>query len=259
MRNMKTKTPILIIMLLMGVTLFNEVKAQKPEELLTKANQLYNENAYDSAAVVYESIINKGYSSATLYYNLGNTYYKLRNYPMAILYYEKSLKLDPNNEDTQHNIEIARSFISDKIEPVPDVFIKVWWDKLNNLFTIKTWSIITLVMSGFLLLCLFFYLTARSRVLKKSMFFTEITLIVLTILSFSISTKKSNYIKSHNEGIIISPTITVKSSPSTTSVDLFVLHEGSKVKILDNTADWNKIKIANGSVGWLPASSIIKY
>ena len=95
-----------------------ETKAQKPEELLAKANTLYNESAYDSAAVVYESIINKGYSSATLFYNLGNTYYKIGNYPLAIYYYEKSLKLDPKNEDTKHNIEIAQAFISDKIESV---------------------------------------------------------------------------------------------------------------------------------------------
>lgn len=256
---MKTKTPILIIAFLIGMAICTNVQAQKPEELLIKANELYNENAYDSAAAVYESIINKGYSSASLYYNLGNTYYKLRNYPLSILYYEKSLKLDPNNEDTRHNIEIAKSFISDKIEAVPDIFIKTWWNKLSNLFTINTWSVIALVTLGLLLICLFFYFTAKTRLIKKSTFFISLVLVILVVCSFSISIKKYNYIKSHNEGIIISPTITIKSSPSATSVDLFVLHEGSKVKILDVTGEWNKIKIANGSIGWLPSSSIIKY
>lgn len=256
---MKTKTPILIIMFLIGSILATEIKAQNPEELLSKANELYNQHAYDSAAVVYESIINKGYSSATLYYNLGNTYYKLRNYPISILYYEKSLKLDPNNEDTQHNIEIARTFISDKIEPVPELFLKSWWNKLSNLFTLNTWAIISLIVLGSLLVSIFLYLTTRTRALKKSMFFLSIILAIVTISTFSITTKKNNYIKSKNEGIIITPTITVKSSPSTSSVDLFVLHEGSKVKILDNTGEWDKIKIANGSIGWIPSSTIIKY
>lgn len=91
------------------------------------------------------------------------------------------------------------------------------------------------------------------------MFFTSIIFIILTICTFCISTKKYNYINSNNEGIIITPTITVKSSPSSSSVDLFVLHEGSKVKILDQAGDWEKIKIANGSIGWLPTSTIIKY
>ncbi len=249
----------LAIMLVMAFVMTTETKAQKPEDLLAKANTLYNESAYDSAAVVYESIINKGYSSATLYYNLGNTYYKLGNYPLAIFYYEKSLKLDPQNDDTKHNIEIAKAFISDKIENVPVFFVKTWIKNISDTFSIGTWSIITLIVFGLLLICLFFYFTTRTRIIKKSMFFTSLIFIILTISSFSISTKKYNYLKSHNEGIIIIPTITVKSSPSSTSVDLFVLHEGSKVKILDSTDNWDKIKIANGSIGWLPSSTIIRY
>lgn len=256
---MKNITTILVAMLFIRGLICPEIKAQSPDELFVKANKLYNQNAYDSAVVVYESIINKGYSSPELYYNLGNTYYKIRNYPMAIYYYEKSLKLDPNNEDTKHNIEIAKTFISDKIEPVPEIFIKTWWNRFCNLFTLNTWSIIALIITCFVLLSLFFYITARTRKLKKSMFFSSIIFILLTICAFSVATKKYNYMRSNNEGIIVSPTITVKSSPSTSSIDLFVLHEGSKVKILDKTGEWEKIKIANGSVGWLPSSTIIKY
>ncbi len=259
---MKTTTHTitkLVLLFVIGFSLFFDAKAQKPEELLTKANSLYNENAFDSALVVYKGILDQGYSSATLYYNIGNTYYKLRNYPLAIYYYEKSLKLEPNNEDTKHNIEIAQLFLTDKIETVPELFIKTWWNNLSNLFTINTWSIITLILIGTSLICIFFYITAKTRSLKKGMFFSGILVIIFTICSLSISINKYNYINTHNEGIIISPTITIKSSPSTSSVDLFVLHEGSKVKILDNTDGWEKIKIANGSIGWLPTSAVIKY
>jgi hypothetical protein len=248
-----------VLLFIIGFSLFFDAKAQKPEELLTKANSLYNENSFDSALVVYKNIIDQGYSSATLYYNIGNTYYKLRNYPLAIYYYEKSLKLEPNNTDTQHNIEIAQLFLTDKIEAVPELFIKTWWNNLSNLFTINTWAVITLILIGISLMCIFFYITAKTKVFKKSMFFLGILTVMLTICSFSISAKKHNYISSHNEGIIITPTITIKSSPSTSGVDLFVLHEGSKVKILDNTDGWEKIKIANGSTGWLPTSAVIKY
>lgn len=255
----KINITIRLIAIIFVGTLFSEVKAQNPETLLQEANALYNNNAYDSAAVVYESIINKGYSSAELYYNLGNTYYKLRNYPLAILYYEKSLKLDPQNEDTKHNIEIAQMFITDKIEPIPEFFLKNWWNIISDNFTLNTWAIITIVIFFLLLLTVFLYITAKSKAMRKVTFFVGITFIILTICSFTISIQKYNYYTSHNEGIIISPTITVKSSPSETSVDLFVLHEGSKVKILDQTDDWNKIKIANGSIGWLPSSTIIRY
>lgn len=259
---MKTRIHTLVkIAFLLFVSCFNAIKAeaQNPEDLLQKANTLYNESAYDSAARVYENIINKGYSSSTLYYNLGNTYYKLKNYPLAILYYEKSLKLDPNNSDTKHNIDIAKAFISDKIEEVPELFLKNWWNKLSNIFTINTWAIISLISIALMLISLFFYLTARTRTLKKSMFFISFIFIITTAVTFSVTLKKYNYIKNHNEGIIINSTITVKSSPSSSSVDLFVLHEGSKVKIMDSTDGWEKIKIANGSIGWLPSSTIIKY
>lgn len=246
---------LFIIVIFIGVG----SKAQTPEEMMTEANTLYNENAYDSAASVYNNIIKQGYSSATLYYNLGNTYYKSRNYPLAIYYYEKSLKLDPNNEDTKHNIDIAKLFITDKIEEVPELFIKKWWNSLSNAFSTNTWAVISLIMFGIMLICIFFYITARTRGLKKSMFFLGLLVIMFTIISFSISAKKYAYINSNNEGIVISPTITIKSSPSSSSVDLFVLHEGTKVKILDETDEWEKIKIANGSIGWLPSSAIIKY
>jgi tetratricopeptide (TPR) repeat protein len=248
-----------VLLFIIGFSMVFEARAQKPEELLTKANSLYNENAFDSALVVYKDIVEQGYSSSTLYYNIGNTYYKLRNYPLAIYYYEKSLKLNPNNDDTKHNIEIAQLFLTDKIEALPELFIKTWWNNLSNTFTLNVWSIITLVLIGLLLTCLFFYITAKTRGLKKSMFFTGLILILFTICSFSISVKKYNYISTNNEGIIIIPTITIKSSPSNSSVDLFVLHEGSKVKILDNADGREKIKIANGSIGWLPTSSVIKY
>ena len=259
---MKATTSIITKFVLLFVIVFSmlfEAKAQKPEDLLTRANTLYNENAFDSALVIYKDIVDQGYSSATLYYNIGNTYYKLRNYPLAIYYYEKSLKLEPNNEDTKHNIEIAKLFLTDKIEAVPELFIKTWWNKLSNSFSANTWAILTLILIGATLACIFFYITAKSRILKKSMFFIGILMIILMTSSLSISAKKYNYISTHNEGIIITPTITIKSSPSTSGVDLFVLHEGSKVKILDNTDGWEKIKIANGSIGWLPSTSVIKY
>lgn len=258
---MKSRMNIVVrlIVIISLSTIFTEVRAQNPEDLFKEANTLYNESSYDSAAVVYESIINKGYSSAELYYNLGNTYYKLRNYPLAIFYYEKSLKLDPQNEDTKHNIETAKLFISDKIEAIPELFLKRWWNNISDAFTLNTWSIITIIIFALLLSCIFLYVVAKTKALKKLSFFIGIVMILLMIGSSIISIQKYNYINSKNEGIVIAPTITIKSSPSQTSVDLFVLHEGSKVKILDTTDDWNKIKIANGSIGWLPASTILRY
>ena len=224
-----------------------------------KANFYYNESKYDTALVIYEGILKDGFVSAPLLYNIGNTYFKMRNYPMAILNYEKALKLDPTDEDIKQNLVIANALITDKIEPLPVFFVTKWWRNLGNMLTANSWATVTLVILGIFLLLLYLYLTARTSGGKKATFFLGIIMILLLICSGIIAFQKYQYLNERNEAIIMKPTITVKSSPSSTGVDLFVLHEGTKVTILDKDGDWDKIKIADGSVGWLPSSSSIKY
>lgn len=224
-----------------------------------KANFYYNESKYDTALVIYEGILKDGFVSAPLLYNIGNTYFKMRNYPMAILNYEKALKLDPTDDDIRQNLVIANALITDKIEPLPVFFVTKWWRNLGNMLTANSWATVTLVILGIFLLLLYLYLTARTSGGKKATFFLGIIMILLFICSGIIAFQKYQYLNERNEAIIMKPTITVKSSPSSTGVDLFVLHEGTKVTILDKDGDWDKIKIADGSVGWLPSSSSIKY
>ena len=224
-----------------------------------KANFYYNESRYDTALVIYEKIMNDGYVSASLLYNIGNTYFKLRNYPMAILHYEKALKIDPTNEDTKHNLAIANALITDKIEPMPVFFMTKWWRNVGNLHSANGWAKASLIFFAILLLILFGYITARTSRTRKITFFTGILTLVLVICSLIFAYQKHKYINEHNEAIVMTPTITVKSSPSSSGVDLFVLHEGTKVEIIDNTDKWDKIKIADGSVGWMPSTASLKY
>lgn len=224
-----------------------------------KANFYYNESKYDTALVIYEGILKDGFVSAPLLYNIGNTYFKMRNYPMAILNYEKALKLDPTDDDIRQNLIIANALITDKIEPLPVFFVTRWWRNLGNALTVNGWATVTLILLGIFLLLLFLYLTAHTSGGKKATFFLGIITILLLICSGIIALQKYQYLNERNEAIIMRPTITVKSSPSSTGVDLFVLHEGTKVTVLDKDGDWDKIKIADGSTGWLPSSSSIKY
>ena len=224
-----------------------------------KANFYYNESRYDTALVIYEKIMNEGYVSAPLLYNIGNTYFKLRNYPMAILHYEKALKIDPTNEDTKHNLAIANALITDKIEPMPVFFVTKWWRSIGNQLSANSWARASLKFFGILLLILFGYFTARTKRTRKITFFTGILALILVICSLIFASQKHKYINEHNEAIVMTPTITVKSSPSSSGVDLFVLHEGTKVEIIDNADKWDKIKIADGSVGWMPSTASIKY
>lgn len=229
------------------------------EQEFAKANFYYNESRYDTALVIYEKIMEDGYVSAPLLYNIGNTYFKMRNFPMAILNYEKALKLEPNNDDIKQNLAIANTLITDKIEPMPVFFLTRWWRNTGNLLSANGWAKASLEFFGLFLLILFIYLTARTKRTRKTTFFTGILTLVIFICCVIFASQKHKYINEHNEAIVMTPTITVKSAPSSSGVDLFVLHEGTKVEIIDNTGNWDKIKIADGSVGWMPSNSSIKY
>ena len=116
-----------------------------------------------------------------------------------------------------------------------------------------------IIIFAVLLIAVFLYFTARTKGLKKSMFFIGVFTLVFFVLSVSFAAQKSNYMKSNNEAIIMKPTITVKSSPSSSGVDLFVLHEGSKVEIKETEDNWSKIRMADGSVGWLPEDALMRF
>ncbi|MGN0033694.1 MAG: tetratricopeptide repeat protein [Candidatus Limimorpha sp.] len=253
---MKTKKYIFIIAMLTCMV----AEAQNiQEQSFSHANDYYNESRYDTALIIYKSIVDDGYVSAPLFYNIGNTYFKLRNYPMAILNYEKALKLDPTNEEIKENLSIANALITDKIEPLPVFFMTKVWNNISDKLTADRWAITSLILLALTMLSIFLYLTTRKTGIKKATFFTNIVFAILFVCAIVFSYQKYTYINTHDEAIIITPTITVKSSPSSSGVDLFVLHEGTKVSIMDSERDWDKIKIADGSIGWIPSSTSIKY
>ena len=224
-----------------------------------QANAAYNSSAYDSALMLYNRIVDAGHESSTLYFNMGDTYYKMREYPMAIFCYEKALKLDPSNEDARVNLEIANAAIVDKIDAVPQSFIARGWNNLKDMFSSNAWATVSVICFTILLVALFLFLRARRMGLRKVGFFVGILALLVFVFSFIFSMEKRNEAKEKNHAIIMTPAVTVKSSPNDGSVDLFVLHEGTKVTLLDETDGWNKVKIANGSEGWLPSDASLAY
>lgn len=228
------------------------------DSLFYKANAAYDNDYYEQAIVSYEKIIDQGFESAQLYYNMGNSYFKLKDYPSAIYYYEKAKKLAPNDEDILFNLSVANGLIVDKMEPVPELIFTQWWRTFYNMFTANTWAIISVVTFILFFLLFGFYLFSRLMLLRKLAFFTAIFVLFITIFTFVVSYQKYRTVNHQSEAIIFTPTITVKSSPNPNSVDLFVIHEGSKVELRDKVGEWYEIKIASGGVGWLPAESLRK-
>ncbi len=226
------------------------------DTLYTKANEEYNKELYTNAVEDYLQIIENGYESPEVYYNLGNACFKLDDYPSAILYYEKAKKLAPNDEDINFNLRVANTKIVDKIEPVPELFFKTWWKAVYNMLSSTTWSWISIIFFIIFFLLLAFYLLSNKVFIRRTAFYAGVFAIFITILSSILAFEKYQVEHNQKEAIVFIPTLTVKSSPSETSVDLFVIHEGSKVKIIDKVSGWYEIRIASGSVGWLPVDAV---
>lgn len=249
---------ITIIGLILVLWASGVCKAQS-NEWFEAGNVAYNDGNYEQALTMYSNIMDSGVESAELYYNMGNTYYKMKQYPKAILYYEKALKLDPGDEDTRTNLEIANLAVVDKINVIPQSFVRRWWNSMKSKMSADGWAWTSVAAFALVLLSLFAFLMGRRAGLRKIGFFAG--LLLLLCLVFSVVFAVENYTdqKRQDEAIVMTPTVNVKSSPNEISVDLFVLHEGAKVRILDNANGWNKIRIADGSVGWLQEETMVAF
>ena len=220
------------------------------EQVFELGNKQYVNENYSAAISLYDSILISGLESSELYYNLGNCHYKTNDWANAIWHYEKSLQLN-NNEKTKHNLELVKLKIIDRIEPLPQLFYKKWWINLTQNLSTQVWQILTLFGMGFIFILQLIsqFTSLKNKLITK--IFSAITVIILLITQTSYH---NNFTK--KEAIIFSETITVNSAPTISSTNLFTLHAGSKVEIIDTIGDWINIKIANGNSGWINHNTI---
>jgi tetratricopeptide (TPR) repeat protein len=223
--------------------------------LIESGNQSYATSDYTAAVGQYEAVIRAGFESAGLYFNLGNAYFKLNDNPSAILFYEKALKLDPTDENIRFNLSVANSRIADKIEPLPEFFLKGWWRSARDLFSSDRWAKTGIVIFFLVLASVSFFIISRSVTIRKIAFWSGLLFLAFMTLSFIFSYNGYHDYSRQSSAIIFTPTVTVKSSPSAGSVDLFVIHEGTKVFITDKVEDWSEVRLTNGSVGWIKAET----
>lgn len=242
-----------MIILLFGVLFCSQLSAQSVDTLWQKANTAYAAGMFKDASDGYLKIINEGKVSADLYYNLANAYYKQNMLGNSILYYERALKLSPSNEDIIHNLELARTQVLDKIEPVPTFFMVSFFRSLSNAFSTDGWAIlaITLFVLALALILIAYFFTGRLA-FRRISFWSGIVLILLCIGCNFIA----GHIEKQHDAIILSPVSTIKSSPDASGKEIFILHEGAKVRVLDELSGWKKIKVENGNQGWIPSEDI---
>lgn len=225
-------------------------------EKMGAANDFYQKGKYEEALKIYKLLFDKGLESPDLYYNLGNTYFKTKDIPSAILFYEKAKKLDPSDEEIDFNLKVANQRIIDKTEAIPELFYQRWYSKLLRLFSVNGWAIELILVLILSLISFAIYFASRSPITKRIGFYFGVVLFALVIISFVFAKRQYTKATAHNEAIVFSPTVTVKSSPDEKGQDLFVIHEGSKVYVLDNIGEWSEIRLLNGSVGWMKSTML---
>ncbi|TVQ14223.1 MAG: tetratricopeptide repeat protein [Bacteroidetes bacterium] len=230
--------------------------AATPNELLNEANEAYKRSEYSYAVELYEQILEEGLVSADLYYNLGNAYYKNNMIGPAILNYERALRLRPSDEDTAHNLALARSRIVDRLDQRPELFYDRWWRAAVSLQGSDGWAITSIILIIAFLGVTSVYLFSRTVILKKVSFYVMLLVFASGALSLIFAQKQYNRLTSEKEAIIMQTRVTAKSSPSAQSPDLFLMHEGTRVNIRNTLGDWKEISLPNGNIGWIRKESI---
>lgn len=243
-----------IFFLLVFVSSF--AHSQSSEALFTAGNDFYKKGEIEKAIEAYRKIESQAVISSELYYNLGNCYYKLNKVGATIYNYEKSLQLDPLNEDAANNLVFAKRLTIDRIEELPkSVFQKLNTNYLQK-YSYNQWAIIScgfsLCTAAFFLLFYFAHHSSRKRV-----YFTlSIVCFVCFVTSMSITHNQYNFAKNEIYAIVFSEKVDVKNGPTVNSENIFTLHEGTKVKVLDTVGQWKKIKLVDGEIGWIAAKEI---
>ena len=224
----------------------------------TKAegDSAYIKEDYAAAIQIYEALLKNG-EAADVYYNLGNSYYKRGEIAKAVLNYERALLLQPGNGDIRANLEVARAKTIDKVEPVPEVFFVSWIKSLTNSMSVDAWATWGIVSFILLIIALYFFIFSKQIVLKKVGFILGIVFLIVTICSNLFASQQKEHLVNRNEAIVMNPSVTVRSTPSESGTSLFILHEGRKVNVKDNSMkEWKEIRLEDGKVGWVPASAI---
>ena len=238
------------------IAIICNARAIDPRTQINEAQQYYSKGNFQKAIETYQAVLNAGYVSVELYYNLGNSYFKMRNIKSAILNYEKAKLLDPSDDDIEYNLELARSFTVDKIESMNEVFFLTWLKWVRNLLSANNWALMSIITFLVMLGSFLLYLLSGRMLLRKMGFTIGLIAVFLAIVSFSMGYQLRSAQTAKNTAIIFTPTVTIRSTPAESGNNLFVLHEGAKVEILNelsdlNKVDWCEIRISDGNRGWV--------
>lgn len=245
------KLTLIIILLFISLASF----AKANVDLFEKGNAFFNNKNYEQALKTYLMIESKDKVSSDLYYNIGNTYFRLNDYTNSILYYERGLKLKPNDENLNINLRVAKSRLKGDVYIIPDFFLIKWWKAISNIFIPSTWtimSIILLIVSS--VIFVFYYFSFNKKIV---LFYCFILSLLLLITSVFAGFSKENTMHSKSYAIVFDNQTYGKDSPDINSTDKIRIYKGQKIKIIDKNNDWIKVKTEDGKEAWIENKDVV--
>ena len=246
-----------VVFVALYIFLSFSVLADSAEQLIKKANDFYAKKQYDSALLVYLQVLDQGLEAPELYYNIGNVYFRKGEIAKAILFYERAYRLDPTNDKIKYNLDFANQFVQDKFEQVPEFFLKRWWHTLALLLSANVWAIVSLIFFLLLLISIYIFLFAKQLIYRKIAFSLGFVFLLISVFAFSFAKTNYSYYTKSNEAIIMY-TSSVRSSPSDDGTELYILHQGVKVKVISISDGWYEVRLPNGSIGWIKREKLEK-
>ena len=252
----RSKGTTMATMALLVLTMLLSVPATASAITKANADAEYAKGNYQQAAIDYQELLKEG-DNPTLYYNLGNSYYRLGNITQSVIAYEKAQRFAPSDRDVKYNLEFVRSKTIDKIVPVDEMFFVSWFATLVNMFSVDGWAHMAVVTFMLGLLMVLLFLLGRREWIRKTGFYAAIIFALVFVGANVFAWQQKCAFEQRDKAVVTSPTVNIKSTPADTGTDAFVIHEGTSVTITDRTMkDWFSVKLANGKEGWLRRSQV---
>lgn len=230
--------------------------AQNNENLFEEANTAYNQGNYSEAIANYGQILENGYESAALYYNLGNAHYRENNVAPSIYYYEKALQLDPNDEDIRNNLAFAREMLVDDIQETPATGFSALYSEFTAYLDYNSWAWVSVTFSVMFAIFFLIYYFSSGSWLKRIFFTLSMVAVIVAVASFVFAYQQKQYVEDSQFGIVFAEEAEVRNEPNLRSEEIFQLHEGTKVQVLETYQEWIRFELANGIQGWMDKNNV---
>lgn len=246
-----------VIALLLALPLGAQAAESYPDSLWKAGVEAYSAGQWAEALQDWSDVAATGLRSKELYYNLGNAYFKTGETAQAVLNYERALRLDPSDADVRYNLEFARAMTQDRIDEVPEFILKTWIRKIGYWMSSDAWAVLSLVFLAMTLALVLLFLLGPTAGMRRTGFFAGIATLLLSLAAFGFARSQKADAERHDEAIVMRPVSSVTSSPSSDAAkSLFILHEGTKVKVLDEVSGYKDIELADGRRGWIASGDI---